>query len=66
MLAAQSGPWLVPPPFNGASMAEGPQFARSITQNVTSRLYLEPLHLTHNYHFAGDWPSEYAVYFNGS
>ena len=62
-MEAQSGPWLAPPPVSGASMAEGPQFAKVISMNVTVPYYLEPLRMTHNYHFASNRPSNVAVYF---
>src|SRR5439155_9970192 len=47
--AAPSGPW--PTPF-GTSLALGPPFAGRIN-SVTTRAYLEPLRMTHNYHFTG-------------
>jgi hypothetical protein len=62
-LEAQSGPWLAPPPIGGASMAEGPQFAKIISMNVTVPYYLEPLRMTHNYHFGTNRPANVAVYF---
>lgn len=62
-LAARSGPWLMPAPFNGPSMVEGPQFAKSVTEGFTVRYYLDPLHMTHNYHFISNRPNDFAVYF---
>src|SRR5438105_5497780 len=64
VLAAQSGPWAT---RFGESTAEGPLFAAKVTNwvtrdergNVTFRggtmpWYLEPLHMTHNYHFGSN------------
>lgn len=50
VLSAQSGPW--PSPF-GTSPAVGPLFADRIAA-YTTRYYLQPLQLTHNYHFLGN------------
>jgi hypothetical protein len=50
VLSAPSGPW--PSPF-GTSQAIGPAFADSIAA-YTTRYYLQPLQLTHNYHFLGN------------
>jgi hypothetical protein len=47
VLAAPSGNW--PSPY-GRTMQEPPAFAASIGE-VTTRFYLQPLHLAHNYHF---------------
>jgi hypothetical protein len=52
VLAAPSGPW--PSPFGG-SMAEGPEFARGLS-TWTTRYYLAPLKMTHNYHFLSNRP----------
>lgn len=49
--AAPSGPW--PSPFGGSDMILAPQFAGS-AYAYASKGYLQPLHLTHNYHFATD------------
>ncbi len=57
--AAPSGPW--PSPV-GDSMILAPQFAGSLNGPVR-RLYLEPLNLTHNYHFMTDRPDVPAVRF---
>lgn len=57
-LAAPSGPW--PTPF-GSSLALAPEFAGR-TNNV-ARHYLNPLHLTHNYHFASNQPALPSIYF---
>jgi hypothetical protein len=54
VLSAPSGPW--PTPF-GPSPALGPPFAGTIA-NVTTRYYLEPLQMTHNYHFTGNHPDQ--------
>ena len=47
VLAAQSGPWTT---RFGDSTAEGPLFAAKIN-NVMTPAYLQPLRMTHNYHF---------------
>jgi hypothetical protein len=52
-LAAQSGPWPAPAPIF-TSEQEGPQFAKSITLNLTYPMYLKPLRMTHNYHFTSN------------
>lgn len=52
ILSAPSGPW--PAPF-GASQAVGPPFAGQIAE-YTTRYYLKPICLTHNYHFLGNRP----------
>jgi hypothetical protein len=62
-LAAQSGPWIVPPPTGGASMTPGPEFASYLSFNYTFPYYLTPLRITHNYHFASNRPADFAVYF---
>ena len=63
-LAAQSGPWPVPPPFPvRESMVDGPQFAAQITSKYTIPYYLRPLRMTHNYHFASNRTPHVAVYF---
>src|SRR5438094_425610 len=59
-LAAESGPW---PYNNGPSTSPGPQFATTIIWDVAYPLYLRPLRLTNDYHFASNRPAEYAVYF---
>lgn len=59
VLAAPSGPW--PSPF-GASVAIGPTFAGQIEQ-VTTRYYLQPLRMTHNYHFLSNRPDTTAALF---
>lgn len=63
-LAAPSGPWQ----FNigsrsGVSMADGPAFAKSLSESFTEPFYLSPLRMTHNYHFRSDRHSDFAVYF---
>jgi hypothetical protein len=57
-LASPSGPW--PTPF-GTSMAAEPAFAQRIS-TVTTRSYLAPLKMTHNYHFATNRPVSPGVY----
>lgn len=51
-LAAQSGPW--PTPF-GSSTALPPMFAAKLNELATP-YYLEPLRMTHNYHFPTNRP----------
>ncbi|MCI0681361.1 MAG: hypothetical protein L0Y71_04590 [Gemmataceae bacterium] len=58
-LGAPSGEWYTP---MGPSMAEGPQFVRPVT-DVAVPGYLEPLRLTHNYHFASNHTAQAGVYF---
>lgn len=68
-LAGQSGPWwydIGPNDFgppSGASNSPGPQFATSVSANFTMPYYLQPLRMTHNYHFQSDRRPDYAVYF---
>lgn len=50
VLAAPSGPW--PSSFNGG-MANEPAFAHAVSE-ITTRYYLAPLKMTHNYHFASN------------
>jgi len=50
VLAARSGNW--PSPF-GRTMQEPPAFAASIGE-YTTRYYLQPLHLAHDYHFGSN------------
>ncbi len=59
VLAAPNGPW---PTRFGDSTAEGPFFAVQLNDLFYPR-YLQPLRLTHNYHFMGDHPLVSAVYF---
>jgi hypothetical protein len=49
-VASPSGPW---PTAFGTSMALEPQFAQSIS-TITTRQYLRPLKMTHNYHFVAN------------
>lgn len=58
-LAAPSGPW--PTPF-GVSQALGPPFAGRLSE-VTTRYYLTPLRMTHNYHFLSNRPDAPEVAF---
>jgi hypothetical protein len=60
VLSAPSGPW--PAPF-GVSQAIGPPFAGQIAE-VTTRYYLRPMCLTHNYHFLGNRPDVPDVFVN--
>jgi len=63
-LAAPSGPWPVPPTIgNGESMSPGPKFAQILSTSVSYPFYLEPLRMTHNYHFNSNRPAPIAVYF---
>jgi len=48
VLAAQSGPWATV--HFGDSPAEGPMFAAKVN-NALAPWYLQPLRMTHNYHF---------------
>jgi hypothetical protein len=59
VLAAPSGPW---PTSFGSSMATEPQFAQGVS-NVTTRHYLMPLKMTHNYHFPSNRPAPPGVFF---
>ena len=59
-LEPQSGPWGF---YGGVTAMEGPQFAKAITGHVTFPYYLQPLRMTHNYHFMSNRPAPYAVYF---
>jgi hypothetical protein len=59
VLAAPSGPW--PSPF-GPSQALGPRFATQVAE-LTTGYYLQPLKMTHNYHFPGNRPDTSAIYF---
>ena len=66
-LAASSGPWPMAPGYPDylppTSDGIGPQFARVVGANFAFPYYLQPLQMTHNYHFASNRPSEFAVYF---
>ncbi len=60
-LSAESGPWMM---SNGVpSTALGPEFATRITANVTVPCYLQPLRMTHNYHFESNKPITLGIYF---
>lgn len=59
-LAAQSGPW---PTNFGASESPGPAFAGEISTKITYPYYLQPLRMTHNYHFSTNRPAQFAAYF---
>src|ERR1019366_5079795 len=58
-LAASSGPW---PTNFGVLEADPPMFAQRV-HNVTSPYYLQPLRMTHNYHFQSNRIPAYAAYF---
>lgn len=58
-LGSQSGPWPTP---MGPSMAEGPQFVRPVVDLALPN-YLQPLRMTHNYHFMTNNTSQAGVYF---
>jgi hypothetical protein len=59
VLASQSGPW--PTPY-GSFQADPPMFAQSIT-SAALPAYLQPLQMTHNYHFEANKTPPVAVYF---
>lgn len=59
-LAAPSGPWPSPPP-EGEGMGMPPQFAVSVREAV-GPAYLEPIKMTHSYHFPSNRPAQPAVY----
>jgi hypothetical protein len=59
VLSATSGPWLSP---FGPSPSPGPEFAGRIAA-VTTQYYLQPLQMTHNYHFPGNRPDASGIYF---
>src|SRR5688500_17945836 len=60
VLSAPSGPW--PTPFEGPSNVEPPKFAQSINETLIP-WYLEPLRMTHNYHFMSNRLESDDVYF---
>jgi hypothetical protein len=60
VLSANSGPWMIP--RFGETPALGPTFAGKIN-DVLTPIYLEPLRLTHNYHFTGNRSLVSSVYF---
>src|SRR5207253_2563114 len=59
VIAAPSGPWLSP---FGPSEAAEPEFIKGLNEGF-GRLYLHPLHMTHNYHFMTNQPEVPQVYF---
>jgi hypothetical protein len=61
VLAAQSGPW--PTNFGMASDSPGPKFATEVSGRITYPYYLQPLRMTHNYHFNSNRPLPFAAYF---
>jgi hypothetical protein len=60
VLAARSGPWVVPVPTVGESPAEPPPFAQAL-DSLFRTTYLTPLRLTYNYHFLGNRPEQNGV-----
>jgi hypothetical protein len=58
--AAPSGPW--PSPFEGPSPRLAPEFAGALNRRV-GPLYLQPLHLTHTYHYTTDQVEASGVFF---
>jgi hypothetical protein len=58
VVAAPSGQW---PTAFGPSMATPPAFAQALS-DVTTRYYLMPLKMTHNYHFAANRTGNVAAY----
>jgi hypothetical protein len=61
-LSAQSGPWFLPR-FNRAAESLGPQFATVVSSDFTRPYYLEPLRMTHNYHFESNKVQKPGIYF---
>jgi hypothetical protein len=59
VIAAPSGPW--PSPL-GQTNSPGPDFAEPISE-WTSRYYLQPLQMAHNYHFSSNRTDIPTVYF---
>jgi hypothetical protein len=59
VLSATSGPWVSP---FGPSTSPGPEFAGRIA-GVTTQYYLQPLQMTHNYHFPGNRPDVSGIFF---
>jgi hypothetical protein len=57
-LAAQSGPWPGP---DGPSQADPPSFAQALDSQGAAG-YLKLVKLTHNYHFAGNYPLNPGVF----
>ncbi len=58
-IGAPSGPWHTPV---GPSMAIGPHFVKPVT-DIAVENYLQPLRMTHNYHFASNRTAMPGVYF---
>jgi hypothetical protein len=58
-VGAPSGPWTTP---MGPSTSPGPQFVQPVT-SVAMPAYLEPLRMTHNYHFVSNNVAMPGVYF---
>jgi hypothetical protein len=60
VLSAQSGPWVTP--FGVPSPAVAPMFAAKVN-TLTYPYYLQPLQMTHNYHFLGNRPETTGIQF---
>jgi hypothetical protein len=58
-LHAPSGPW---PTEMGPGRADPPYFAAPVAI-AAEKIYLEPLRMTHNYHFDANRVAQYGVYF---
>jgi hypothetical protein len=58
-LAAPSGPWPTP---MGPNTLEPPQFA-SMANRLVGPIYLQPLRMTHTYHFTSNRPGAPGAYF---
>jgi len=59
-LGAPSGPW---PTKFGLLQADGPRFAQSLNNSLTYPYYLEPLRMSHNYHFDSNRVQAPGAYF---
>jgi hypothetical protein len=60
-LAARSGPWLMSD--GRPSPGEGPLFATLLNNDFFVPYYLQPLRMTHNYHFESDRPVTLGIAF---
>ena len=61
VLAAPSGPWYTPL-LPMSTPADPPEFVKAVGDSLSS-FYLQPLHLTHNYHFESNRTENPSVYF---